>query len=70
MRTLPSPPSSDNATASSCITTASAPAGICAPVKMRAAVPAASGVPTVPAGMRWATRSTVPAAPQSAMRTA
>jgi hypothetical protein len=40
---------------SSCITTASAPAGSGAPVKMRAAVPGASVWPTLPAGMRCAT---------------
>jgi hypothetical protein len=55
MRTEPRPPSCGVAVVSSCITTASAPSGICAPVKMRAAVPAASGVPTVPAGMRCVT---------------
>jgi hypothetical protein len=52
------------------MTTASAPAGICAPVKMRAALPAASGCPTTPAGMRWLTRSTLPGAGTSAQRSA
>jgi hypothetical protein len=55
---------------SSCITTASAPWGIGAPVKMRAAVPGASVWPTLPAGMRWATTSRVPAAGTSAQRSA
>jgi hypothetical protein len=41
----------------SCITTASAPAGTGAPVKMRAAVPGCSVEPTVPAGIRWLTGS-------------
>ena len=55
----------------SCITTASAPGGICAPVKMRAAVPVASGWPGRPATMRWLTGSSVPAPlARSAMRTA
>ena len=55
----------------SCMTTASAPGGTCAPVKMRAAVPAASGSPGRPATMRWLTGSTVPAPPtRSARRTA
>ena len=50
----------------SCITTASAPGGIGAPVKMRAAVPGSSGFPTEPAMIFCATRSFAP----SAMRTA
>jgi hypothetical protein len=54
---------------SSCITTASAPAGSGAPVKMRAAVPGASVWPTLPAGMRWATAA-VPGAGTSAQRSA
>jgi len=70
MRTEPRLPSCGVAVVSSCITTASAPSGICAPVKMRAAVPGTSGVPTVPAGMRCATFSSAPGAAQSATRTA
>jgi hypothetical protein len=62
------PPSS--AVHCSCITTASAPAGTCAPVKMRAAVPGASAWPTMPAGMRCDTASTAPAAGTSAARSA
>ena len=54
----------------SCMTTASAPAGTCAPVKMRAAVPGARAVPTLPAAIRWLTGSTVPLAATSAARSA
>ena len=57
------------ATHSSCMTTASAPGGTGAPVKMRAAVPGCRGAPTVPAGMRWLTGRQMPAA-TSAHRTA
>ena len=39
----------------SCMTIASAPGGTGAPVKIRAAVPASSALPTDPAGIRWAT---------------
>ena len=67
MRTR-APPS--RAWVSSCITTASAPAGIGAPVKMRAALRAASGVPDCPAAMRCDTGSSAPAAATSAARTA
>ena len=52
------------------MTTASAPAGTGAPVKMRAAVPGASGWPTLPAAMRCDTGNTVPDGMQSALRTA
>ena len=44
----------------SCITTVSAPGGMGAPVKIRAAVPGSRWVPVVPAGMRWLTRSRPP----------
>jgi hypothetical protein len=44
--------------------------GMGAPVKMRAALPGASGRPTLPAGMRWLTGSSAPGAAQSALRTA
>lgn len=55
----------------SCMMTASAPAGMGAPVKMRAAVPAASGAPIWPAAMRWLTGSVQGPAPvKSARRTA
>jgi len=50
----------------SCITIASAPGGIGAPVKMRAAVPGSSGLPTEPARIFCFTVSRAP----SAMRTA
>ena len=53
--------------------TAVAPGGMSAPVKMRAALPGASGRPTLPAGIRWLTGSSAPGAPgaaQSALRTA
>ena len=43
-----------SASVNSCMTMASAPGGTGAPVNMRAAVPVSSGVPTDPAGMRWA----------------
>jgi hypothetical protein len=43
------------ASQSSCMTTASAPGGMGAPVKMRAAEFAASAWPLLPAGMRWLT---------------
>ena len=65
MRTPPS-----TALHCSCMTTASAPAGTCAPVKMRAAVPGASGAPTLPAAMRWLTGSTAPGAATSPARSA
>jgi hypothetical protein len=45
--------SSFSVTVCSCITTASAPGGIGAPVKMRAAVPGSSGLPTEPAMIFW-----------------
>ncbi|MCY1228139.1 hypothetical protein D9M72_404370 [compost metagenome] len=62
--------SSPSAVHCSCITTASAPGGINPPVKMRAAVPGSSAVPTWPAGIRCDTRSRVPAAGTSAARMA
>jgi hypothetical protein len=58
------------ATHCSCITTTSAPAGICAPVKMRAAVPGCKGCGGMPAGIRWLTGSVVPARGTSAARIA
>ena len=51
---------------SSCISTASAPLGIGAPVNMRAAVPGASSVPDTPAGIRCDTGNTTPALDTSA----
>ena len=54
----------------SCITTASAPAGSWAPVKMRAALPGRSGSGGWPAGMRWLIGSTPPIPGKSAQRTA
>src|SRR6266487_3429214 len=54
----------------SCITMASAPAGIGAPVKMRAAVPRASGSPVEPAGIFWETLSRGSGPFRSARRTA
>ena len=45
-------------------------AGTGAPVNILAAWPASSGCPTVPAGMRWVTRSRVDALTRSAIRTA
>ena len=67
MRTR-APPSS--VSVSSCITTAPAPAGMGAPVKMRAALPGGSAVPDWPAAMRWVTGRSTPAAVTSAARTA
>jgi hypothetical protein len=54
----------------SCITIASAPCGIGAPVKMRAALPGASGFPTSPAWIRCAMWSRVSGAGTSADRSA
>ena len=61
---------SSSASHCSCMTTASAPGGIEAPVKMRAALPGASGWPTAPAGMRWLTGNSAPAALASPARSA
>jgi hypothetical protein len=52
------------------MTTASAPSGIMAPVKMRAAVPGCKGCGTWPAGMRCDTFSAALPLAQSAARTA
>jgi hypothetical protein len=60
---------SPSTAASSCITIASAPCGIGAPVKIRAAVPASSGLPTAPAMIFCATLNFFPGA-TSARRTA
>ena len=61
---------SPSTSASSCITTASAPAGSAAPVKIRATVPGCSGWPGWPAGMRCDTGSRAPCPASSAARTA
>ncbi len=66
-RTVTTPSTSSHC---SCMTTASAPGGISAPVKMRAAVPGCKGWPTWPAGMRCDTGSAAEAPTQSAARTA
>ncbi len=58
-----SPPTSR---VSSCITTASAPSGMGAPVKMRAQVPGRRGSAACPAAMRCDTGSTTPASVTSA----
>ena len=56
---------------SSWMAMASAPSGIGAPVKIRAASPAARAEPTSPAAIRWVIRSdTSPARGMSAARTA
>src|ERR1051326_881974 len=60
---------SSTASVSSWITTASPPDGIGAPVKMRAAVPGSSGLPTEPAMIFWLTRS-FPFLSRSELRTA
>src|SRR5688572_27453658 len=52
------------------MSTVSAPGGIWPTVKMRAALPTASGCGEAPAGMRWLTGSTVPACGTSAQRRA
>ena len=52
------------------ITTVSAPAGMGAPVKIRAAVPGSRASPATPAGMRWAIRRRGRSAARSALRTA
>ena len=44
--------------------------GICAPVKMRAAVPGWWAAPTTPAGTRWVTGNTVPKTRTSAAQSA
>ena len=64
---LPDSPTTEHC---SCITTASAPAGMGAPVKMRAAVPRAKGCPTAPAAIRCATGKVVPMFSASAVCTA
>ena len=65
-RTVPS----SCATQSSCMTTASAPGGTGAPVKIRAAVPPCNGAPTLPAAMRCDTGNAMPGAATSAQRSA
>ena len=55
---------------SSCMTTASAPSGTGAPVKIRATVPVCSGWPLAPAAMRWDTGKVVPNCTTSAQRSA
>ena len=57
-------------TQSSCITTASAPSGIGAPVKIRAALIAPSAWPTLPAATRWLTANGVALLCQSLLSTA
>ena len=59
-----------NTTHSSCMTTASAPGGIGAPVKIRAHWPTANRVPTLPAGIRCVTCRTALDVEMSAHRTA
>jgi len=66
MRTRPS----SSAATSSCITTASAPGGKGAPVKMRAQLPGSRGSAAWPAAMRWLTGSSAPMAGTSAQRKA
>ena len=61
---------SSSGSQSSCITTASAPSGIGAPVKMRAASPACNVVPWEPAGIRCVTFKTALVFTQSAKRNA
>ena len=51
---------SPSTAANSCITIASAPCGIGAPVKIRAAVPGSSGLPTAPAMIFCATLNFFP----------
>ena len=55
---------------SSCITTASAPGGTGAPVKILAALPGSSCTPIDPAGIRWAIVRVCPEVAVSAQRTA